>query len=97
MVPNAPRDEDRRYHAAGETVSARRISGRTRRSHGVRAAWSSGGTGQTYAPQVFLGTDCEESFAAYTVTVTDTVTGQRATSQPAYHGYDYGTPGEECD
>jgi hypothetical protein len=50
--------------------------------------WSSG-SGQTFAPFVTIYTNCEDSTAQYTVTVTDQATGQKAVSNVATYYYDY--------
>jgi hypothetical protein len=58
--------------------------------------WS-GGAGQTFAPQVHVtGVDCTVADAAYTATVTDTVTGAKATSNSAEYTYVFMIPGEDC-
>jgi hypothetical protein len=60
------------------------------------AVWS-GGSGQSFAPQVTIGgPNCNESRASYTVTVTDTVTGNMATSNAAVYFYVLMIPGEGC-
>jgi hypothetical protein len=58
--------------------------------------WS-GGSGQTFSPQVDVtGPNCTVARAAYTATVTDTVTGAMATSNSAEYTYVLMIPGEIC-
>jgi len=52
--------------------------------------WTSGGTMNTFSPRATaLNKNCESSDAYYTVTIVDSVTGQRATSNTAYYQYTY--------
>jgi len=61
------------------------------------AIWS-GGSGQTFAPQVTIGRPfCNSSVANYTVTVTDTITGNMATSNTAQYSYVWVPIGVMCE
>lgn len=64
-------------------------------THDAFGSWS-GGSGQTFSPQVSIGIDCNVSRAVYSTTVTDTVTGEMATSNTADYTYAFIEKGVVC-